>query len=80
MSSNSTVPAKQEHSDCKMEVTVLESEEAMDGLHVLILPSESVVAVKVCSVAAFLAALSEDKRVNVQGRVAAGVPVRVLRT
>lgn len=67
-------------SDCKIEATVLEFEEPVDGLHVLILPSESVVAVKVCSVAAFLVALSEDKRVNVQGRFAAGVPVRVLRT
>jgi hypothetical protein len=66
--------------DCKIEGTDLESEEEADGLHVFILPSESVMAVKVCSVAAFLVALSEDKRVNVQGRFAAGVPVRVLRT
>lgn len=63
--------------DCKREGTVSEDE---DGLQVFILPSESVVAVNVCSVAAFLVALSGDKSVNVQGRFAAGVPVRVFRT
>jgi hypothetical protein len=66
--------------DCKIEGTVSEPEEDEDGLQVFILPSESVVAVKEYPVAAFLVVLPEDRRVNVQGRFAAGVPVRVLRT